>query len=150
MAVQVSLVKSAGNRIGDRGPGDAARAGVADDDRVGQRLAGGDVAGRGVLMLEPPALSALGDRQVGQIVGVGRGLGCADRRRDGGRVRQRAGGRRTDRAGDRVGDRLSAGQVDAGWSMLPVPLAVKPVAATLPVLVAVQVSPVKSAGRSDR
>ena len=46
------------HRVGDRGPGNAARARVLDDDRVDKRLAGNDIAGRPVT-LEPPSLSTL-------------------------------------------------------------------------------------------
>ena len=71
-AVQVTLVRPEGHRIGDRGPGFAARARVADDDRVGQRLTGSDVAGRW-RDARPAGVVDLGNRQVGQVVVVGRG-----------------------------------------------------------------------------
>ena len=41
---------------------------------------------------------------------------------------------------------LLAGRLTPVWLMLPVPLVAKPVALALPVLAAVQVSPVRSAG----
>ncbi len=77
---------------GDRGPGYAARARIADDDRVGQRLAGSDVADRRRDARTARVID-LADRQDGRgdTVGIGRRFGViADGRCDGGRVRDTA------------------------------------------------------------
>ena len=98
-------------RIGDRCAVHEARTRVADDDRVDQRLAGRHVAGRRN-DAGPARIVDLSDGQIRQIVDVGRILGRADGRSDGGCVGQRAGGRRIDSSRHNIGNRAARRQVD--------------------------------------